>query len=174
MRSSQYGSVSEHSGTHSRHTSFSATPLLQGTHSSRPSTAGSVLTALTAQTNSGPRARSPVAGAEREPRSLSMVSHANSRPLVDDQSTPALLGSWTPNAEDTDDLMVLEPLNRTGSPVPPTEQRILQIVNDGPPSPTDTVSPRFARRASSVRSSNVFIHTDGGRVPESDPPAYSR
>lgn len=133
LRSSHYGSVSEYSGTHSRHTSFSATPLLQSTRTSRPSTAGSI---LTVQTQPGPRVLSPVGTAETEARSLSMISHSNSaRPL---RETPALLSTWTPN---TDDLAVLEPVGRSGSPAPSTERRILQIVNDGPPSPTDTVLP---------------------------------
>ncbi|KAG8217786.1 hypothetical protein J3R82DRAFT_5948 [Butyriboletus roseoflavus] len=176
LRTSHYGSVSEHSGVHSRHTSLSATPLLQGTHtgSSRPSTAGSI---LTVQTQLGPRVLSPVGSTETEPRPLSMVSHSNStRPLPDGQLTPALLSTWTPN---TDDLAVLETPNRSGSPITPAERRVLQIVNDGPPSPTNTVVPG-ARRTSRL-SSGVIVHRDGGRVPASslaeldvEPPAYSR
>lgn len=163
VRSSHYSSVSEHSGTHSRHTSFSATPLLQATRTSRPSTPGSI---LTVQTHPGPRVLSPVGSAETEPRSLSMISYSNStRPLVHSQSTPQLLSTWTPN---TDDLAVQEPLDRSGSPVPSPERRILQIANDCPPSPTDTVLP------GRTSLSDVIVHTDGGRVPECDPPAYSR
>lgn len=176
LRTSQYGSVSEYSGVHSRQTSLSATPLLQGTHKgSRPSTAGSI---LTVQTQPGPRVLSPVGSTETEPRPLSMASYSNSaRPLLDGQLTPALLGAWTPN---TDDLAVLEPLNHSGSPVSSVERRVLQIVNDGPPAPTCPVAPG-ARRTSSRLSSSVVMHTDGGRVPEgsltglhADPPPYSR
>lgn len=159
VRSSQYGSVSEHSGTHSRNTSLSATPLLQTTRTSRPSTAGSI---PTVQTHPGP--------IETEPRSLSLVSQSNSTgPLLDSQSTPALLGTWTPN---TDDLVVLAQLGHTGSPVPSAERRVLQIVNEGPPSPIDAALPDVGR--TSGPSSNVIVHTDGGRVPQGDPPAYSR
>ena len=176
LRTSHYSSVSEHSGTHSRQTSLSATPLLQTTRngSSRPSTAGSI---LTVQTHPGQRVLSPVSSIETEPRSLSMVSQSSStRPLRDSRPTPVPLSTWTPN---TDELAVLEPLNRSGSPVSSTERRVLQIVNDGPPSPTDTALPG-ARRTLSGHSPSVIIHTDGGRVPESsltgdtDPPAYSR
>jgi hypothetical protein len=177
LRTSHYGSVSEYSGTHSRQTSLSATPLLQTTHNgtSRPSTAGSI---LTVQTHPGQRVLSPVCSTETEPRSLSMVSHSSStRPLRDSRSTAAPLSTWTPN---TDELAVLEPLNRSGSPVFSTERHVLQIVNDGPPSPTDTVIPG-TRRISSGPSPSVIVHTDGGRAPESslteldtNPPAYSR
>lgn len=176
LRMSQYSSVSEHSGKHSPNTSHSTTPLLQTTRTgaSRPSTAGSI---QTIQTQPGSRVLNPVSSAEREPRSLSMVSHTSStRPLLDSRTTPASLSAWTPNM---DELAVLEPLNRSGSPVPSNERRILQIVNDGPPSPTDTVTSN-ARRTSG-RSPSVIFHTDGGRIPESsftgldaNPPAYSR
>ncbi|KAG9318751.1 hypothetical protein JVU11DRAFT_850 [Chiua virens] len=175
LRSSHYGSVSEHSGTHSRNTSYSATPLLQGTRtkSSRPSTAGSI---LTGQTQPGSRVLSGASDIETQPRSLSVISTSNIT-VPDGQSTPTLLNNWTPN---TDDLGGLEPLHRTGSPAPAAERRILQIVNDSPPSPTDTVA--GARRTSGGPSSpSVIMHTDGGRVPEGtlvgldeNPPAYSR
>lgn len=173
LRTSHHGSVSEQSAIHSRHTSFSATPLLQGTRtgSSRPSTAGSI---LTVQTHPGPRVLSPVGSIETEPRPLSMVSHSNStRPLSDGQMTPALLSTWTPNM---DDLVVPEAPNHSGSPVSSTERRVLQIVNDGHPSPTGTVVPG-ARRTFSRPSSSVIVHTDGGRVSEglhTNPPPYSR
>lgn len=142
LRTSQYGSVSEHSGTHSRSTSHSAVPLLQNVHTgSRPSTAGSL---LTGQAQPGSRVLSPA------PRSLSMVSQSSStRPLLDT--------TWIPNM---DELAILEPLNRTGSPVPATERRILQIVNDEPPSPTDTVTPG-GHRTSSEPPPRVSVHTGG-------------
>lgn len=118
---------------------------------------------------------SPVGSTETEPRPLSSHS-TGTRPLLDGQLTPALLSTWTPN---TDELAALGP-NRTGSPISSAERRVLQIVNDGPPSPTDTVVPS-ARRTSSRLSSSVVVHTDGGRVPGSslmgldvEPPAYSR
>ncbi|KAF8136667.1 hypothetical protein EV363DRAFT_747565 [Boletus edulis] len=175
LRTSQHGSVSEHSSRHSRYTSLSATPLLQNTQmgSSRPSTAGSI---LTVQTQPGPRVLSP--SAEREPRSLSMASHSsNTRPLLESRSTMASLNNWTPNM---DELAVLEPRNRAGSPISPTERHVLQIINDSPPSPTDTAIPD-ERRTSSGASPDVIMHTDGGPVlegsltgPDTHPPAYSR
>lgn len=167
---SHYSSASEHSGTHSRNTSLSATPLLQTTRNgySRPSTAGSI---LTTQTHPGQRGQGPVRSTETGPRSLSMVSHSSSA------GPPIPPSAWTLN---TDELGVLESLNRSGSPVSSSERRVLQIVNETPASPTDTVLPA-ARRTSSGPSSDVIIHTDGGRVPEESltdldtaPPAYSR
>jgi len=166
LKLSRYGSASERSGAHSRQTSLSATPLLQGSRSSRPSTSASIHTQL------GPRVRSTAGSIEAEPRSLSMVSYSsNTGALLDrEQSMPALLDNWTPN---TDDLTAHDPLNRAGSPVPSAEQRILQIVNDGP-SPTDTVA-GGARHGRTTSEADIIMHTDGGPVAELDvPPAYSR
>lgn len=79
-----------------------------------------------------------------------------------------------------DELAVLEPPNRSGSPVLSTERLVLQVVNDGPPSPTDAMI-LGSRQSSSGHSPGVIMHTDGGRVPESsitghdtNPPPYSR
>ncbi|KAF9227575.1 hypothetical protein BS17DRAFT_773971 [Gyrodon lividus] len=161
---------------HSRHTSFSAAPLLQATPggSSRPSTAGSVQTVQTRPTH---RVLSAISSTEMGPRSLSMFSHSTSStaPLIDTRSR-ASLNTWSSN---TDEFSTFDPLNRTGSPTLTTERRILQITNDGPRSPMDTIAPVAPSKVASLPG--VIVHTDAGRVSESsqaalstEPPAYSR
>ncbi|KIJ69199.1 hypothetical protein HYDPIDRAFT_105798 [Hydnomerulius pinastri MD-312] len=178
------GSLNRLSMPHSRNTSYSATPLLQATpgRASRPSTAGSM---QTVQTRSTHRAMSAASSTEMGPRSLSMLStHSTSStaPLIDTRAsqTPVALNTWIPN---TDMLAALDPVDRTGSPVIPTERRILQIANDGPPSPTTTIAPITHTKIAPLphASGCVLVHTDGGRVaqgsnatPSKEPPAYSR
>ncbi|KAF9246238.1 hypothetical protein BU15DRAFT_70345 [Melanogaster broomeanus] len=157
-------------GVHSRHTSSSAIPLLSGM-SSRPSTTGSTQT-----TKSQPTHRTLASDTQLGPRPLTMLSQSSSTaPLIDTRSsqTSATLRTWSPN---TDELGALDPLVRTGSPVLIAEQRTLQIANDGPASPIDTIAAGGPSGIAS-RSRSVIVHTDGGRVREdslTEPPAYSR
>ncbi|KAF8844553.1 hypothetical protein BDN67DRAFT_962930 [Paxillus ammoniavirescens] len=165
---------------HSRHTSFSAVPLLQATsgRSSRPSTAGSVQTVPTQPAH---RLLGSASSATMGPRSLSVLSQSTSStaPLIDTRSR----GSLVAPSLNADELDTFDPINHTGSPAPTSERRILQIANNGPQSPTDTIAPVAPLRVTSPpgASGGVIVHTDGGRVPESsqaalstEPPPYSR
>ncbi|KAH7914029.1 hypothetical protein BJ138DRAFT_1144758 [Hygrophoropsis aurantiaca] len=181
---------------HSRaNSAMSMTPLLHpngavspspSRASSRPSTAGSVQTVLIS-----PRQRqvsataSTIAGA----RSLSVIStqaSGSAPPARGPSPVPVSLTQWNPNMDLMD---TFDPLsNRTGTPVPAAERRILQIANDVPTSPTSTIArdrrpssyggigPLPPKTSQPSRASAVIVHTDGGRAqgwlgPE--PPAYS-
>ncbi|KIL00073.1 hypothetical protein PAXRUDRAFT_360206 [Paxillus rubicundulus Ve08.2h10] len=106
---------------HSRHTSFSVVPLLQGSsgRSSRPSTAGSAHTVPTQPTHR------VLGSATMGPRSLSVLSQSTSStaPLIDTRSRGSLIAPSL-NAEE---LEVFHPLNRTGTPAVASERRVWQI-----------------------------------------------
>jgi len=165
---------------HSRNTSLSAVPLLQATsgRSSRPSTAGSVQTVPTQPIH---RPLGSASSATMGPRSLSVLSQSTSStaPLIDTRSRGSLIAP----SLNADELDAFDPRNHIGSPAPTSERRILQITNNGPQSPADTIAPVAPLRVTSSPGApgGVIVHKDGGRVPESsqaalstEPPPYSR
>ncbi|KAG0701758.1 hypothetical protein DFH29DRAFT_543634 [Suillus ampliporus] len=173
------GSLSGTEGDHSRNTSIS--PLL-GTgaapeKASRPSATGSL---QAVQTPAAQRQSAASQSSSMGPRSLSMVSTSSSAPLIDASASLA-------SSSRVDELGQFDPLNRTGSPTPVIDRRVLQIINDDPQSPKSDVVPSAVasarlpgKSAPKRRRSSVVVHTDAGQVSanlggtSNEPPPYSR
>ncbi|OAX41562.1 hypothetical protein K503DRAFT_854571 [Rhizopogon vinicolor AM-OR11-026] len=164
---------------HSRNTSI--TPLL-GAGSApekapRPSTTGSVQAA--AQLTQ--RQPSATSHSSTVPRTLSLASTSSSAPLIDGSVSPSL-------SSRVEELGSLDALNRTGSPVPVIDRRVLQIINDPPQSPPQSpvpsvapASPRRTKGPAPRQPTGVVQHRDAGQAPSnlrgttpSEPPPYSR
>jgi hypothetical protein len=162
--------------SHSRNTSI--TPLLGAgslpENATRPSKAGFMHAAAqplsaTSQSSTGPR-------------SVSLVSTSSSAPFIDGSVAPSL-------SSRVDEFGSMDQLNRTGSPVPVDDRRVLQIINDAPlspvasiapASPTPTSTPARPRKGGPAPrpSTGVVQHRDAGQVSASsggnEPPPYSR
>ncbi|KAG2146224.1 hypothetical protein DEU56DRAFT_909904 [Suillus clintonianus] len=174
--------------THSRNTSI--TPLL-GTSSapgnaSKSSTSGSTQGVQTLALRHLSATSQSTSQSSMGPRSLSVVSTgSSSTPLLDGSGSSSLSSS-----NRVDELGSFDPLNRTGSPAPVIDRRVLQIINDVPQSPQPSAAPapsssapaqlpgkKAARRR---RSNSVVVHTDAGLVSpnvggtSNEPPPYSR
>lgn len=155
---------------HSRNTSV--TPLLGMSsapgNASKASISGSMQAAQTAIAQRHLSATSQsTSQSSMGPRSLSVVSTTSATPLLDG-SGPSLLSS----SNRVDELGVFDPLNRTGSPTPVTDRRVLQIINDGPQSPKSPVivsaptpAPAPAPAPAPVPSSSVPARPPGKRAP---------
>lgn len=187
--------------THSRNTSV--TPLLGISsapgNASKASISGSMQAAQTAAAQRHLSATSQsTSQSSTGPRSLSVVSTGSATPLLGGSGSSSLSSS-----NRVDELGAFDPLNRTGSPAPVIDRRVLQIINDDPQSPKSSASPGPAptpipalvptpapsaparppgKRAPRRRRSNgVVVHTDAGLVSpntggttSNEPPPYSR
>lgn len=172
--------------SHSRNTSI--TPLLGAgsVPEKGPRPGGSIQVA--AQSAQRQPSASATSQSSLGPRSLSVVSTTSSGPLIDG-SVPPSLGSRI------DEFGSLDALNRTGSPVPVVDRRVLQIIGDPPQSPVPSEAPSSARPSPSTAPASarpskgvraphapagVVQHTDAGQAPanlggrSNEPPPYSR
>ncbi|KAL4067847.1 hypothetical protein J3A83DRAFT_4374195 [Scleroderma citrinum] len=156
-------------GRHSRNTSISAMPLLQGTpgHASRPSTADTM--------QFGQIRGEAVHGHASANTRVSNYSVSSSAPLIDVQSNTHSTSSGSRSGHG-DGHGSSDGLNRSASLVQVSERRVLQVINDDLPSSPTTPRPNTPKAHAPSGSGNVILHTDGGRVaegPSSEPPAYS-
>ncbi|KAG2065805.1 hypothetical protein BDR04DRAFT_1172443 [Suillus decipiens] len=189
--------------THSRNTSV--TPLLGISsapgNASKASISGSMHATQSAAAQRHLSATSQsTSQSSMGPRSASVVSTSNSATPLLDVSGPSLPSS----SNRVDELGAFDPLNRTGSPAPVIDRRVLQVISDDPqpskpsaspapasvpvpvPTPTPASSSAPARpprkRAPKAKQSNsVVVHTDAGLVSPNtgsttanEPPPYSR
>lgn len=188
--------------THSRNTSV--TPLLGISsapgNASKASISGSMHATQTAAAQRHLSATSQsTSQSSMGPRSASVVSTSNSAtPLLDVSGS-----SSASSSNRVDELGAFDPLNRTGSPAPVIDRRVLQVISDDPqsskpsassapvpvpvPTPTPASSssaparPPRKRAPKAKRSNSVVVHTDAGLVSPStggttanEPPPYSR
>jgi len=153
---------------HSRNTSLSAVPLLEG------SSLGRVSRPTTAETMQFGQIQGETAhGHSSANTRFSNYSISSSAPLIDVQlnTHAASNGSRSGHGGGAGSL---DGLDRLISPM--HERRVLQVINDGPPSSPVTPQPNASKTpAPSGSSGDVIIHTDGGRVvgSSSEPPPYS-
>ncbi|KAG1827524.1 uncharacterized protein BJ212DRAFT_1474673 [Suillus subaureus] len=175
--------------THSRNTSV--TPLLGISsapgNTSKVSISGSTQAAQTAAAQRHLSATSQSTSQSSVGlRSLSVVSTSSATPLLGGSGSSSLS-----SGNRVDELGAFDPLNRTGSPAPVIDRRVLQIINDGPQSPKSIASPAPAPTLAPVlaptlvpapasssaparppgkraprrrRSNGVVVHTDAGSV----------
>ncbi|KAG1858064.1 hypothetical protein DFJ58DRAFT_744972 [Suillus subalutaceus] len=125
--------------THSRNTSV--TPLLGISsapgNASKASISGSMQAAQTATAQRHLSATSQsTSQSSTGPRSLSVVSSSSAMPLLGRSGSSSLSPS-----NRVDELGAFDPLNRTGSPSPVIDRRVLQIINDDPQSPKSSTTP---------------------------------
>jgi len=187
--------------THSRNTSV--TPLLGTSFAPGNASKTSISGSMQAQTAVSQRHLSATSQSTSQsstgPRSLSVVSTSSATPLLDGSGVSSFSSS-----NRVDELGVFDPLNRTGSPAPVIDRRVLQIINDDPQSPKPSASPAPAPAPAPVpasvpgpssaparppgkraprrrRSNGVVVHTDAGSVSpnvggttSNEPPPYSR
>lgn len=154
---------------HSRNTSLSAVPLLEGSslgRASRPTTAETV--------QFGQMQRETVHGHSSANTRISNYSISSSAPLIDVQSNT----HTTSNSSRSGHGGAAGSLDGSDRPISPMhERRVLQVINDHSPSSPTTPRPNASKtHVPSGSSGNVIIHTDGGRVAggsSSEPPPYS-